>query len=47
MIDEDLKEFLINIPHLPIDLVVKFGLAHDSELNHENDVQTKDMECYK
>ena len=44
MVDEDLKDFLINIPDLPIDLVVKFGLVYDDALNPENGVQTKDSE---
>jgi hypothetical protein len=44
MVDEDLKEFLINIPDLPIDLVAKFGLVHDDAVNPEIGVQTKDSE---
>lgn len=45
MVDEDLREFLINIPDLPIDLVVKFGLVPDDAdaVNPKNGVQTKEL----
>jgi hypothetical protein len=51
MIAEDLKEHLFDIPDLPIDLVVKYGLSpendddYDDAFTHENIDSTKDNDA--
>jgi hypothetical protein len=42
MVEEKLKEFLKEIPHLPHELVIKYGLVPVSDTN---DVDTNDVEA--